>query len=203
MNLTQKTRNLNLRASGAVSRYHTWPTLKQQTVADHTWNVLRIYERLFGAPEPYIFQHILYHDAAEVITGDIPFEIKRKNKDFKDAYDEVEKSANEMLGLSRTLLGLAPLDAAKVKFCDLQEMAEFAIIEMEMGNRLARPIFDNIIKAQKALLEKDILVESNKDIALIMRNALYSAEPESAQQNFLITYSVGFDFGFPNTAKDS
>ena len=40
----------------------------------------------------------LYHDASEVLTGDLPSPIKYHNKKIRDAYKEVEKSAElEML----------------------------------------------------------------------------------------------------------
>lgn len=39
----------------------------------------------------------MYHDASEVMTGDLPTPIKYKNPAIKDAYQEVEKSAREQL----------------------------------------------------------------------------------------------------------
>ena len=37
----------------------------------------------------------LYHDASEIITGDMPTPVKYYNKDIKTAYKEVEKVAEE------------------------------------------------------------------------------------------------------------
>ncbi len=37
----------------------------------------------------------LYHDASEIITGDMPTPVKYYNKDIKSAYKEVEKVAEE------------------------------------------------------------------------------------------------------------
>jgi len=39
----------------------------------------------------------LYHDAGEVITGDLPTPVKYKNPSIQDAYAEVEKHAREQL----------------------------------------------------------------------------------------------------------
>ena len=37
----------------------------------------------------------LYHDASEILTGDLPTPIKYYNPDIKDAYKQVEKEAAE------------------------------------------------------------------------------------------------------------
>jgi 5'-deoxynucleotidase len=39
----------------------------------------------------------LYHDASEIITGDMPTPIKYHNKVLKDAYKSIESEANERL----------------------------------------------------------------------------------------------------------
>lgn len=49
----------NIRLAGLVRRYHTWTVLHQQTVAEHSWQVMRLYERIFGTPPAPVFLHIL------------------------------------------------------------------------------------------------------------------------------------------------
>ncbi|MFH1879644.1 MAG: 5'-deoxynucleotidase [Bacillota bacterium] len=39
----------------------------------------------------------LYHDAGEVLTGDLPTPVKYKNAEIKNAYKTIEKLANEQL----------------------------------------------------------------------------------------------------------
>ena len=39
----------------------------------------------------------LYHDASEILTGDLPTPIKYYNPDIKDAYKQVERIAGERL----------------------------------------------------------------------------------------------------------
>ncbi len=39
----------------------------------------------------------LYHDASEIITGDMPTPVKYYNRDIRDAYKEVERKAQERL----------------------------------------------------------------------------------------------------------
>lgn len=46
----------------------------------------------------------LYHDATEIITGDMPTPIKYYNRDIKDAFKKIEENAAEQL------LGMLPAD---------------------------------------------------------------------------------------------
>jgi len=46
----------------------------------------------------------LYHDASEIITGDMPTPIKYLNRDIKVAFKDIEKTAN------KRLLGMLPED---------------------------------------------------------------------------------------------
>ena len=39
----------------------------------------------------------MYHDAAEIITGDLPTPVKYYNKDIKSVYGEIENNANNQL----------------------------------------------------------------------------------------------------------
>ena len=39
----------------------------------------------------------IYHDASEIITGDMPTPIKYYNKDIKDAFKDIEREANNKL----------------------------------------------------------------------------------------------------------
>ena len=52
-------------------------------------------------PDPLLVMGMaLYHDASEIITGDLPTPIKYKNKDIMSAYKKVEEQAAEkLLGL--------------------------------------------------------------------------------------------------------
>jgi 5'-deoxynucleotidase len=45
----------------------------------------------------YLAALALYHDASEILTGDLPTPIKYHNPDIRTAYKQVEKIANEKL----------------------------------------------------------------------------------------------------------
>lgn len=133
------------RWGGQVKRYHTWPTLRQQSVGEHSWQVARIYREIWGCPRPVVWEYILLHDVGEIITGDIPFQSKARFPELKAAAKEAEQKAMIMVGAVPGVL--TAQEERRVKFCDLMEMLEFSIEEMQMGNTLARPILDNIWNA--------------------------------------------------------
>lgn len=125
--------------AGQVRRYHTWPTLRTQTVAEHCWRVTCIYLELFGLrSRNSVVYYCLHHDSGELYTGDIPFGAKSKVPGMRSAVDEGERAGLERMGI--VLPELLPDERLKVKLCDLLEMWEFGSVEMRMGNMLAQPV---------------------------------------------------------------
>jgi hypothetical protein len=150
------------RFAGDVVRYHTWPTITQQTVADHSWNVLRIWWQLFGEPPIHIVQYIMFHDCGELVTGDLPFPFKARNPSIGEALAIAEELALEGMGLY--IPELTRVEKEQVKVCDLAEMHEFGIKERMMGNKYAEPIIEDTHKALDTLLST-----ANWDSGLLAR----------------------------------
>jgi hypothetical protein len=139
----------NARFAGSVLRYHTWPTIQRQTVADHTWHVLRIWFQIWGPLSPAVSSHLLWHDAGELVLGDLPFPVKGNNPRLKHECEVVEeKAVTDMGGAPNGLLGY---NKVRAKACDLVEMWEFGWMEAQLGNRFAQPIMADISKALSAL----------------------------------------------------
>ncbi len=139
----------SLRHAGGVQRYHTWPTIRSQTVADHCYNVLRIYYEIFGPPTPEVTTYVLFHDSPEVRYGDPPFPAKRDHPDLKRVYSALEKEYYlDMFGFDHSDL-LDESDRIKVKVCDLLEMWEFGTVELRMGNQYAHLIVERTLEAAK------------------------------------------------------
>lgn len=144
----------SLRYAGLVKRYHTWPVIREQTVAEHTWHVLRIYDQLFGLPSVNLVRAVMYHDVGEVKTGDAPFPVKRENPDLKAAYDRIEADHRHKL-----LRGDDPEDKItadehrRLKMCDLLEMWEYGTEERAKGNTFAQPIIDRTLEVVYQLCE--------------------------------------------------
>lgn len=139
------------RLAGQVRRYHTWPIINQQSVGEHSWQVLRIYFQIFGAVAlmPHITIWILWHDCGELVTGDPPYPFKAKNPEIKKAYDAAEDIAVKSMGGFTP--ELSPHEKRKVKTCDLIDMLEYGQHEKMMGNQFAQPIIDDISNSIRAL----------------------------------------------------
>lgn len=147
----------NARLAGEVERYHTWPTHRRQSNGEHTWQVIRIYWQIWGAIPPHITTYLLWHDAAELVTGDLPYPIKANNLSLKAELKGIEKDALVRLGITAFPV-LSPVEGVRVKCCDYLDMLEFGYNEIVMGNQFAQPIVDDITRALVALtrdFEKD------------------------------------------------
>jgi len=130
----------NHRLAGDIIRYHTWPMQQNQTIANHTWNLMRIYCMLFGLPRSEVFYFLIYHDVPEMKTGDMPSYTKLNYPEFRELFDRAEaKGAAEM---NLVLPKLTHEEFLNFKICDMLERIEFAFFEMMKGNRLAEPILE-------------------------------------------------------------
>ena len=70
----------------------------QVAVLAHALALIRRDILHLGGPEPdRCAVAALYHDASEILTGDLPTPIKYYNPDIKDAYKQVERIAGERL----------------------------------------------------------------------------------------------------------
>lgn len=142
--------NNSARIAGGVRRYHTWPIHNEQTVAEHSWQLYRIYCQIWGPPKPAVGMYIIFHDIGEMRTGDAPFPVKLKNPDLKAELDRIEKLAViEILGWP-IHEGLTDYDYMLVKICDLIDMYEYGAEEWLKGNQFAKPI---IVDTKKAALD--------------------------------------------------
>lgn len=138
------------RQGGAVRRYHTWPVHRQQTVAEHSWNVARIVTTIWPVAPASVIMYCLYHDVGEIATGDIPFPVKAENPELKGLLDQLEDRAVEAMRLPPHHVD--DIWRRRVKVCDLIEMWEFGIDEELMGNVMALPIIDRTIEKVRDLI---------------------------------------------------
>lgn len=147
--------------AGRVMRYHTWPVLQKQTTRDHSCRALQIYVEIFGMPRGEVLYWISWHDGGEQFAGDAPFGGKRSVPGLQEKLNEAEN-----LGLGMLRIGMPNLTAdeyAKAKICDLLEMYEFAVAEMNLGNKYAEVMASNTYTAAMAAAQKvDVFVDVEK-----------------------------------------
>jgi 5'-deoxynucleotidase YfbR-like HD superfamily hydrolase len=124
--------------AGRVRRYHTWPVIHQQSVAEHSWRVATIHGEVFGPPLSATLLYMLLHDVGELSSGDVPFLAKDAVPGYREAARAAEAMGRCTLGVR--LEELSEGEQVRVKACDLLEMWEFGLIERRMGNEFADPV---------------------------------------------------------------
>jgi chloramphenicol 3-O-phosphotransferase len=124
------------RRGGDVIRYHTWPTLQQQTTGQHSWNVVRILVTLWPEAPKEAILNAQFHDSGEVGTGDAPYPVKANNPDIKRGMDRIEGEIRAEMGVGRHM-NCDQFWRDRIKLCDCIEMWEFGLDEVHFGNRFA------------------------------------------------------------------
>lgn len=142
----------NVLFAGRVKRYHTWAVHHEQTVGEHCWQIARIYEVVFGEIPGPVEKVIRHHDTPELITGDPPFPTKSKNPVLKAAYNDMDVDAYVKLRVK--LPEISDEEKRRVKICDLLEMMEFGMVEVQMGNLLANVVIQRTRNLVRDLTEK-------------------------------------------------
>ena len=136
--------NHTLRNSGLVKRYHARLTHRQQNVAEHTWQLMRIYHQMWtGLPERVAI-YILYHDVAEVHTGDTPYHVKRDYPKVKEGLKEAE--ADVLLKFRVTSPMISEEEHRRIKQSEYCEMFEYALEERALGSRYCDDVISNMLR---------------------------------------------------------
>lgn len=159
-----------IRSVAHIKRWSIVKTHRDQSVAEHTYNVamyandILSYLDLSPIFHVAVLQQALWHDVDEIFTGDIPGPAKRALTHGKSQYKEVlGKWMDKIFGHfrhNRTGAGLSDLQqniaTAILKVADELDAACEMAAEFGMGNTNARPLIE---QRQKAMLDHfDVLV---------------------------------------------
>lgn len=138
------------RAAGEVMRYHTWRTIRQQNVAEHTWQIMRILLTVWPAAPRSVIVHALVHDMGEM-AGDIQYPFKHLYPDLKTGSEQAESHVRRrqqmFVGAPEPKHPLSPFERLVFKTCDNLEMWEFGMVELNMGNGYARIVMSRMYEA--------------------------------------------------------
>lgn len=143
------------RAAGQVRRYHTWAVIKDQSVAEHTWQILRILLTIWPEAPRNVLIYAVIHDMGEM-SGDIQYPFKILFNELKQGSEKAEihvrREQRQHLGAPDIKHPLSQFERHVFKACDNLEMWEYGIRERNMGNlyaniiirRMQQAVADNI-----------------------------------------------------------
>lgn len=158
---------LDVRLSGLVDRYHTWPTHTRQSVGEHSWQVARIILSIAPGDYPLLVAALL-HDVGELAVGDTPFPAKQASPLLRDLLHNLEDEHTTRLveKWMPGVLDIPGLDDRQVvllKLADIIDMLEFGMHERVLGNNHAAIIIDRCLDFIEELMEKPELSELDKN----------------------------------------
>jgi 5'-deoxynucleotidase YfbR-like HD superfamily hydrolase len=129
------------RASAHVKRYHTVPTIGQQTVAEHSFHVamlcLEIQKINNKECSAELLKAALFHDLPEHKTGDVPATAKWGSPGLKTLLDSLEDDVITEYGLE---VALTIEETLILKYADSLELVMYCIDQMNLGNKNAQLI---------------------------------------------------------------
>lgn len=128
-----------------VRRWHTWPHLKPQSVGEHSAQVLRILLAIWPDAPRHLMIHCVVHDIGEGTSGDPPYPIKAQNPLLKTECDRIERQAHLAMCLPWALPPpqvLSPAEKLVFKLAEFQDMFEWSLNEIALGNVYANLVAD-------------------------------------------------------------
>lgn len=148
--------DLDPRRALQVTRYHTWPRLREQTVGEHSAQVARILLAIWPDAPRHVLVHCITHDMGEVGPGDPPYPSKTRSEDFARGHGELEAAAYLEMRVPWGLpppSWLQPHEKAVFKLAEFLEMWEWASAEVLMGNQAAGLVEARCRQAADRLME--------------------------------------------------
>lgn len=144
-----------------VTRYHTWPRLREQSVGEHSMQVMRILLAIWPDCSRELLMHCLVHDIGETVSGDPPYPVKRDNPVLKAECDRIERSAHLSMCIPWGLpapQALTEVERAVFKLAEFIEMWEWGLHEIRLGNDYAVLVRDRCREAMDRILSSGGMV---------------------------------------------
>ena len=137
----------NTRMAGRIRRLHIRPMNgEEQNVAAHTWGVTMILIDLFPDVSRDAILFALRHDVPEVVTGDIPANVKWANPGLEEALEQREKEFMKKMGWKSEHSGVPSYKRENlyIRLADRIELMFYCMEQMYMGNWLLADVYVNV-----------------------------------------------------------
>ena len=126
--------------SGRVKRWHAFPIIGEQNVADHSWGVaLIVMEIAESHLSINLMRAAITHDSAELYTGDMPYQTKKRWPQLAGALEICEQDVERAHNIDWVLTGE---QRQILKWADMFELLLFADYQADLGNR-------NVVEMQR------------------------------------------------------
>lgn len=124
---------------GQIRRFHSWPTIGQETVAEHSYYVCMLVLALTdGKASSNLLKAALFHDLAEQATGDIPATTKWANPLLKANLDAIEEIFEAKWNIA---IALPEDDKLVLKWSDMLALLFYCKQQRDLGNRGMNVVF--------------------------------------------------------------
>lgn len=138
---------LAFREAGHTQRCHTMQYIGTYNVAMHCYNALSLLFVLYpGEPSPNLVKALLWHDAPERWTGDVPTTAKRAYLPLNKALHELEEMILTKLGITEIFTRLNEIEIKWLHAIDLLELFMWTKEQEELGNKSLKTMNQQIMK---------------------------------------------------------
>lgn len=137
-----------------VQRYHTWRTIQDQSVGEHSAQIMRILLAVCPDAPRHLIIHCLLHDIGEM-AGDLPWPVKKDDPVLKERMTVNELRVHRQMSEKHMLpppVRLTEEEQQLFKFCEYLEMWEHCVQERNMGNRYATIMHTRMLLAASTLM---------------------------------------------------
>jgi hypothetical protein len=149
-----------------LTRYHSWPRLRDQSVGEHSCQIMRILLTVWPDCPRRVLVHAVTHDMGEM-AGDIQYPYKLKYPELKPLMDRVEGDVRVVMGET---IGMPPetvlseYERRVFKLVEFIEMWEYGLHEIGLGNAYARVIAQRCILAASEIMESLEIPSGSPDV---------------------------------------
>jgi len=128
----------NVLHSGDVVRFHNHVGIDKQKNSEHQWGCALIVNYIYPHCSKKLLLAALTHDAAEYLTGDIPFPVKQENPELGVMLRAIEERWEKSNGV---YFNLDQGDKKVLKMADTLEGMWFCVNQVKAGNSNAKRPF--------------------------------------------------------------
>jgi 5'-deoxynucleotidase YfbR-like HD superfamily hydrolase len=157
---------LKLRAAGRVTRFHTFPHHGRHTVAEHCYHMVTLLLGIHPRPSVGLVHYIMFHDAAEGTTGDVPNPAKRVFPTLAKAMYAVETAIHDALGVMQGDLTAEEYDW--IEALDIIELIMWCHDQANLGNKLAVILMNDCQERYQVLVDNGNMPA---EVKLFVQNA--------------------------------